>query len=70
MRASDRDIFEIPIESRKLESKATLQSFFSWAQPVVKLSIAKASEMGAHFRTINQYFPQHIPQATFDVILG
>jgi hypothetical protein len=70
MLATDHDIFEIPLEARHLQSKATLQSFYSWAQPVVKLSIAKALEMGAHFRPINQYFRPHIPPELFDVILG
>jgi hypothetical protein len=70
MLASDREIFEILIEARHLQTKATLQSFYSWAQPVVKLSIAKALEMGAHFWPINQYFRPHIPPELFDVILG
>jgi hypothetical protein len=69
MLAADRDIFEIPVESRQGQSKSTLQSFYSWAKPVVKLSVAKAAEMGAHFRSIDNYFHPRIPQAIFDVIL-
>jgi hypothetical protein len=68
MLTSDRNIFEIPLDAHHLQSKATLQSFYSWAQPVVKLSIAKALEMGAHFPPINQYFRPHIPLS--DVIFG
>jgi hypothetical protein len=70
MLASDRDIFEIPIKQRQLQSKSTLRVFYTWAQPgVVKVSIAKALEMGEHFRTIDQYFRPPIPHAIFDIIL-
>jgi hypothetical protein len=66
----DRDIFEIPIEQRQLQSNSTLQAFYTWAQPVVKVSIAaKALEMGEHFRTIDQYFHPLTPPAIFDIIL-
>jgi hypothetical protein len=69
MLASDCDIFEIPLETRPNQSKSTLQSFYSWAKPIVQLSIAKAAEMGTRFRYINEYFDPRIPQAIFDVIL-
>jgi hypothetical protein len=51
MLAADRDIFEIPLESRQGQPKSTLQVFYSWAKPVIKLSVAKAAEMGADFRS-------------------
>jgi hypothetical protein len=69
MLASDWDIFEIPIEQCQLQSKSTLQAFYTWAQPVVKVSIGEALEMGEHFRTINQYFRPSTPPAIFDIIL-
>jgi hypothetical protein len=69
MLAADPDIFETPLESRQLQSKSTLQAFYSWAKPVVKLSVAKAAEMGAHFRSIDDHFRPRIPQAICDVIL-
>jgi hypothetical protein len=69
MLASDRDIFEIPIKQRQLQSKSTLRAFYIWAQPVVNVIIAKALEMGDHFRTIDQYFCPPIPPAIFDIIL-
>jgi hypothetical protein len=33
------------------------------------MSVAKAAEMGAHFRSIDEYFQPPIPQNIFDVIL-
>jgi hypothetical protein len=70
MLSTDRAIFEIPIEGRHLQSKCTLQSFYSWASPIVKLSIAKAAVMGANSCYIDQYFPRHILQSIFDIIVG
>jgi hypothetical protein len=70
MLAADRDIFEIPLEARQNQAKSTLQAFYSWAKSVVALSMAKAREMGTHFRSIDQYFRPRIPQELFDVILG
>jgi hypothetical protein len=70
MLSTDRAIFEIPIKGRDMQSKSTLQSFYSWTSPIGKLIIAKAVDMGANFRYIDQYFPRHIPQSIFDVILG
>jgi hypothetical protein len=70
MFSTDRAIFEIPLEARQLQSKSTLQLFYSWASPVVKLSITKAADMGANFRSIDQYFQKPIPQSIFDIILG
>jgi hypothetical protein len=34
------------------------------------LSIMKAAEMWANFRSIDQYFQRPIPQSIFDIILG
>jgi hypothetical protein len=50
MLAADRAIFKIPLESRQGQSKSTLQAFYSWEKPVVKLSAAKAAKIGTHFR--------------------
>jgi hypothetical protein len=70
MLASNRGIFEIPMEQCQLQSKSALQAFYTWAQPVVvKMSIAKALEMGVPIRTIDQYFQPLIPPAIFDIIL-
>jgi hypothetical protein len=70
MLAANCDIFEIPLEARQLQSKPTLQVFYTWAQPVVKMIVAKCTEMGDHFRSINEYFrPPQMPQAIFDDIL-
>jgi hypothetical protein len=70
MLSMDRAIFEIPLKARQLQSKSTLQLFYSWASPVVELSITKAADMGANFRSIDQYFQKPIPQSIFDIILG
>jgi hypothetical protein len=70
MLVADRDIFEIPLEARQGQTQSTLQAFYSWAKPVVVLSMAKAREMGTHFRSIDQYFKPRIPQELFNVILG
>jgi hypothetical protein len=70
MLAADREIFEIPVEARQSQTKSTLQAFYSWAKPVVALSMAKAREMGTQFRSIDQYFRPRIPHELFDVILG
>jgi hypothetical protein len=70
MLSADRVIFEIPLESWHLQSKSTLQSFYSWASPIMKLSITKAADMGGNFRSIDQYFQKPIPQSIFDIILG
>jgi hypothetical protein len=56
MLAVDRDIFEIPLEACQGQAKSTLHAFYSWAKPVVTLSMEKAREMGTHFRSIDQYF--------------
>jgi hypothetical protein len=49
MLAADRDIFKIPLEARNNQTKSTLQAFYSWAKPVVALSVTKAREMGTDF---------------------
>jgi hypothetical protein len=70
MLSSNRAIFEIPLEARQLQSKSTLQSFYSWASPIVKLSITKAADLGANFRSIDQYFQRPIPPELLKTILG
>jgi hypothetical protein len=70
MLSSNRAIFEIPLEARQLQSKSTLQSFYSWASPIVKVSITKAADLGANFRSIDQYFQRPIPPEIFEIILG
>jgi hypothetical protein len=58
---SDRDIFEIPLEDRRNQTKATLQSFYTFAKPIVDLSLRHAADWGANFSHIDSYFPQQIP---------
>jgi hypothetical protein len=61
MLTSDRDIFEIPLEDRRNQTKATLQSFYTFAKPIVDLTLRHAADWGANFRHIDSYFPQQIP---------
>jgi hypothetical protein len=58
-----------PTSQRQGQSKSTLQAFYSCTKPVIKVSVDKAAEMGAHFRSIDDYFRPRFPQAIFDVIL-
>jgi hypothetical protein len=58
---SDRDIFEIPLEDQRNQTKATLQSFYTFAKPIVDLSMRHIADWGTHFRHIDSYFPQQIP---------
>jgi hypothetical protein len=60
MLMSDRDIFEIPLEDRRNQTKATLQSFYTFAKPIVDLSLRHAADWGTNFRHIDSYFPQQI----------
>jgi hypothetical protein len=61
MLTSDRDIFKIPLEDRRNQTKATLQAFYSLAKPIVDLSLNKAADLGTSFRHIDEYFPKWIP---------
>jgi hypothetical protein len=61
MLMSDRDIFEIPLEDRRNQTKATLQSFYTFAKLIVDLSLRHAADWSTNFRHIDSYFPQQIP---------
>jgi hypothetical protein len=68
MLMSDRDIFEIPLKDRRNQTKATLQSFYTFAKPIVDLSIHNANDWGTTFRHIDSYFPQRIPPGICAII--
>jgi hypothetical protein len=57
MLASDRDIFDLPIETRRHQTTATMKYFCNFAKAVMDLSTSKAADMGMHFRDINDCFP-------------
>jgi hypothetical protein len=69
MMSHDRAIFEFPLESRKLQSTATLLVFYQHAKPIVAKSLEDAAHLGAQFRTIDHHFRPLIPLALFDAIL-
>jgi hypothetical protein len=60
MLMSDRDIFESPLEDRRNQTKATLQSFYTFAKPIVDFSLRHATDWGANFRHVDSYFPHQI----------
>jgi hypothetical protein len=68
MLTSDRDIFEIPLEDRRNQTKATLQAFYNLAKPIVDLSLSKAADLGTSFRHIDEYFPKWIPPDICEII--
>jgi hypothetical protein len=49
------------LEDPRNQTKATLQSFYSFAKPIVDLSLRLAADLGSNFRHIDSYFPQQIP---------
>jgi hypothetical protein len=70
MLASDRSIFNYPLAQRQSHNTNQLRNFLSFARPVVQTSIGQAKDMGANFRTVDDYFRPVIPQHVIDAILG
>jgi hypothetical protein len=70
MMAHDRDIFDFPFESRKLQSTAVLSAFYSHAKHIVETSLKQAAQQESRFLRIDSYFRPTIPATLFDVILG
>jgi hypothetical protein len=70
MLAADRSLFTQPYGYCIDKPTTQLQTFLERMPTSVKVSVAQAADMGAHFRTINSYFPPTIPPVLFDVILG
>jgi hypothetical protein len=68
MLASDRDIFEVPLEDRRKQTKNTLQCFYTFAQPIIDLSLRKAADTGTNFQNIELYFPRWIPPEICEII--
>jgi hypothetical protein len=72
MLAANRSLFTQPYEYWIDKPAIQLQTFLQRMRMSVKVvSVAQATDMmGAHFRTIDSYFPPTIPPDLFDVILG
>ena len=70
MLAADRSLFTHPYEHWLDKPTTQLQTFLLRMRTTVKVSVAQAADMGAHFRTIDSYFPPTIPDTLFDIILG
>jgi hypothetical protein len=64
MLASDRSIFQYPLEKQQTHNTNQLRNFLSFARPMVQISAALAKDMGHNFRSIDEYFQPVIPQNT------
>jgi hypothetical protein len=70
MLSANHKLFTHPYEFWITRQTSHLVTFLQRMCTTVKTSVAQAANMGTHFRTIDTYFPQQLPQALFDVILG
>jgi hypothetical protein len=62
MLAADRRLFTQPYDYWLTKPTSPLKTFLLRMKPSVKTSILQAADMGANFRTIDNYFPPAIPQ--------
>jgi hypothetical protein len=67
MLAQDREIFYTPFEDGQQQTTRTLQSFCTFAKPIVEKSIKEANDFGTTLCRIDDY---SIPPEMFDIILG
>jgi hypothetical protein len=70
MLATDRVLFTKPYEYWISQPTNQLLTFLKRMKTTVKFSVTQAADMGAHFRSIDSYFPPVIPAHHFKVILG
>jgi hypothetical protein len=73
MMRHNRDLLSYPMDFRRLQSTATLNTFYRHAKPIVEQSLADAQKLRQNFLRINDHFQplrRLIPEALFDVILG
>jgi hypothetical protein len=73
MMQHDHDLLAFPMECRRLQSTATLTTFYRQVKPIVAQSIKDAQKLRQNFRRINDHFQpirRLIPAALFVVILG
>jgi hypothetical protein len=68
MLAADRCLFTQPYNYWLTKPTSQLKTFILRMKPTVKTSIIQAADMGANFRTIDNYFPLAIPQHVIDAI--
>jgi hypothetical protein len=52
MMRHDRDLLAFPMECRRLQSTATLNTFYRQAKPIVEQSLEDAQKLGRNFRRI------------------
>jgi hypothetical protein len=70
MLADDRKLFTKPYDHWIDQPTSQLKTFLQRMRATVKASVAQAADMGSNFRPIDSYFPPHIPQDIFKIILG
>jgi hypothetical protein len=68
MSAADCRLFTQPYDYWLTKLTSQLKTFLLRMKPTVKTSILQAADMGANFRTIDNYFPPAIPQHVIDAI--